>query len=114
MATSRLLAGGSVRKIPRRVVERVHEVSGGNPLYVLALGAELHRAATATSRTGASCRSRGTLVDAIAQRLEHVRAGVEAPLFAVAALAEPTVGAARRRASTSSTPRISTTQSARA
>ena len=32
-----------------------------------------------------------TLADAIARRLEHVRAGVEAPLFAVAALADPTV-----------------------
>ena len=32
-----------------------------------------------------------TLADAIARRLDHVRAGVEAPLFAVAALADPTV-----------------------
>ena len=39
-----------------------------------------------------------TLADAIAQRLEHVRTGVEAPLFAIAALADPTVARARRRA----------------
>ena len=45
VATTRsLLAGVLDSRIPRRVVEQVHEVSGGNPLYVLALGEELLRA----------------------------------------------------------------------
>ncbi|MGO9890469.1 MAG: AAA family ATPase [Solirubrobacteraceae bacterium] len=88
--THALLAGELTGKIPRRLVERVHQVSGGNPLYVLALGGELKR------RHGDGGGERElpiprTLAAAIAQRLEHVRAGVEAPLFAIAALANPTL-----------------------
>jgi DNA-binding CsgD family transcriptional regulator len=89
-STHQLLAGDLVGKVPRRLVERVHQVSGGNPLYVLALGAELKR------RQEDGDEERGlaiprTLAQAIAQRLEHVRDGVEAPLFAIAALANPTL-----------------------
>jgi DNA-binding CsgD family transcriptional regulator len=89
-STGALLAGALARKVPRRLAERVHKVSGGNPLYVLALGTELKR------RHGNGGGERElpiprTLTDAIAQRLEHVRAGVEGPLFAIAALATPTL-----------------------
>jgi DNA-binding CsgD family transcriptional regulator len=90
-AISRLLTNRLARKIPRRALDRVHEISGGNPLYALALGVELARSDGSLEdwRELPIPRSLG---DAIAQRLEHVRTGVEAPLFAVAALAEPTVG----------------------
>ena len=89
-ATRRLLGGVLMGKIPRRVVERVHEVSGGNPLYVLALGGELRRA-NADAEVWRELSIPTTLADAIARRLDRVRAGVEAPLCAVAALADPTV-----------------------
>src|SRR5207248_2588515 len=69
--------------------QRVHEISGGNPLYALALGTELTRGSLEDWRELPIPNSLG---DAIARRLERVRTGVEAPLFAVAALAEPTVG----------------------
>ena len=72
-------------------MQRVHEISGGNPLYALALGAELTRG-NGSLEDWRELPIPGSLGDAIAQRLERVRAGVEAPLFAVAALAEPTVG----------------------
>jgi DNA-binding CsgD family transcriptional regulator len=88
--TRRLLGDVLESKIPRRVIERVHQVSGGNPLYVLALGRELRRA-NAADDDWRELPIPDTLGDAIAQQLEHVRAGVEAPLCAVAALAEPTV-----------------------
>jgi DNA-binding NarL/FixJ family response regulator len=88
--TRRLLSGVLDSKISRRIVERVHEVSGGNPLYVLALGEEIKRA-----NVGADGWRElpipSTLADAIAERLEQAGPGVEAPLFAVAALSDPTV-----------------------
>jgi DNA-binding CsgD family transcriptional regulator len=89
-STHRLLAGELVGKVPRRLVERVYQVSGGNPLYVLALGAELKRRQEDGDEERELTIPR-TLAQAIAQRLEHVRAGVEAPLFAIAALANPTL-----------------------
>ena len=90
-AISRLLTDTLARKLPRRALLRVHEISGGNPLYALALGAELTRG-NGSLDDWRELPIPGSLGDAIAQRLERVRAGVEAPLFAVAALAEPTVG----------------------
>ena len=88
--THQLLAGELTGKIQRRLVERVHWVSGGNPLYVLALGGELKRrhAGDWVERELPIPR---TLADAIGQQLEHVRVGVEAALFAIAALANPTL-----------------------
>ena len=75
---------------PRRVAERVHAVAGGNALYVLALGAELARA-HADGDGWREVTIPNTLTDAIARQLEHVSAGVETALFAVAALADPTI-----------------------
>src|SRR5436190_3281918 len=88
--TQRLLCAVLESEVSRRLLERVHDVSGGNPLYVLALGAELKCASGAGDWHELPIPS--TLADAIAQQLGRVRAGVEAPLFAVAALAAPTVG----------------------
>ena len=48
--THRLLAALLESKISRRLLGRVHEVSGGNPLYALALGAELKRTTDSASR----------------------------------------------------------------
>ncbi len=87
-AIGRLLTDTLARKLPRRALRRVHEISGGNPLYALALGTELTRGGPEDWRELPIPNSLG---DAIARRLERVRTGVEAPLFAVAALAEPTV-----------------------
>lgn len=71
-------------------MERAHQVSGGNPLYVLALAEELARA-EGSIEDWRELSIPSTLADAIAQRLERVRTGVEAPLFAIAALSDPTV-----------------------
>jgi DNA-binding CsgD family transcriptional regulator len=91
VATTQCLLGGLLgSKLSRRLLERVHQVSGGNPLYALALGAELKRSGGAGDPR--ELRIPSTLADAIAQRLGRVRAGVEAPLFAIAALAAPRVG----------------------
>jgi DNA-binding CsgD family transcriptional regulator len=89
-ATHRLLATSPDRKISQRLLERVHGVSGGNPLYALAIGAELD-STDGDARQLDQVPIPRTISDAIAQRLEHVRADAEAPLFAVAALADPTV-----------------------
>jgi DNA-binding CsgD family transcriptional regulator len=88
--TQRLLATVLESKIPRRVLRRVHEISGGNPLYVLALGAELEHTGASTN-DWRGLRIPTTLTEAITQRLERARPGAEAPLFAVAALADPTL-----------------------
>lgn len=89
--TQRLLASVLEPKVPRRVLERLHKISGGNPLYILALGGELkHTSGSAEDWRG--LRVPTTLADTITQRLDRARAGAEAPLFAVAALAEPTLG----------------------
>jgi DNA-binding NarL/FixJ family response regulator len=88
-AIGRLLTDTLARKLPRRALQRVHDISGGNPLYALALGTELTRGGPEDWRELPIPNSLG---DAIARRLERVRTGVEAPLFAIAALAEPTVG----------------------
>ena len=88
--THRMLAAALGAKIPRRVLERIHEVSGGNPLYVLALGAELKRR-NGSAQDWQELPLPSTLTNAIARRLEHVRAGADAPLFAIAALADPTL-----------------------
>ena len=92
--TGRLLVSVLGPKIPRRLLARVHEVSGGNPLYALALGAELKRAGTPVE-DWRELPIPSTLAAAMTQRLNHVRAGVEAPLFAIAALADPTVARLR-------------------
>lgn len=90
-AISRLLTDTLARKLPRRALQRVHEVSGGNPLYALVLGAELGRE-SGSVEDWRELPIPSSLGDAIAQRLGRVRNGVEAPLFAVAALGEATVG----------------------
>ena len=90
LTTAHRLLGELIEgKIPRRLLERVHEVSGGNPLYVRALGTELGRQG-GDAGDWHKLPIPSTLADVIAQRLEDVRAGAEAPLFAVAALAHPT------------------------
>jgi DNA-binding CsgD family transcriptional regulator len=87
-ATQRLLAGLLQAKVPRRVVERVQHVSGGNPLYILALGEELKRTNAGDWR---EVPIPSTLADAIAQRLQRVPGGARMALCAIAALADPTV-----------------------
>ncbi|MGH2885212.1 MAG: helix-turn-helix transcriptional regulator [Solirubrobacteraceae bacterium] len=89
--TRRLLGDALELKLQWRVVKRVHEISGGNPLHALALGAELNRG-SGSVEDWRELPIPSSLCDAIAQRLKRVRTGVEAPLFAIAALAEPTVG----------------------
>ncbi len=54
-ATGRLVTERMASKVPRRVVQRVYEISGGNPLYILALCSGL--TGTRVPRAAASCRS---------------------------------------------------------
>ncbi len=89
-ATRRLLSEASERKLTPTRVQRVHQMSGGNPLYALAIGRELAR----SSGNGASGRELPiprTLTDAISQRLAHLAAEARPALLAVASLAAPTM-----------------------
>ncbi|MGO9904875.1 MAG: AAA family ATPase, partial [Solirubrobacteraceae bacterium] len=89
-ATGRLVTERMASKVPRRVVQRVYEISGGNPLYILALCSGL--TGNASPQGGRELPIPGTLSDAVARRLAKVPGGVQGPLCAVAALAHPTVG----------------------
>ena len=78
------------RKFARSVSRRIYEVSGGNPLYALAIARELD--ATNGTRSGSyDVRVPVTLEDAIAARLERLDAGAREPLLVTAAASNPTV-----------------------
>ncbi len=76
--------------VPRPVLRRIYAVSGGNPLYALAIAREL--------RAGGPMRAGEpdlpipeTLVAAIGQRLDRLEPRAEAPLLVVSTLSNPTI-----------------------
>ncbi|HUA44660.1 MAG TPA: AAA family ATPase [Solirubrobacteraceae bacterium] len=76
--------------ISRPLLKRIHESSGGNPLYGLAIADELGARDRRASSTRALPIPR-TLTDAIGRRLEHVDASARDPLLGVALLSHPTL-----------------------
>jgi DNA-binding CsgD family transcriptional regulator/tetratricopeptide (TPR) repeat protein len=86
-----LLARRLKRLIPRPLLRRIYDASGGNPLYALAIARELDAASAAGTDDGALPLP-PTLADAVAGRLARLESGAEDPLLVVAALANPTLG----------------------
>lgn len=100
---ARVLDERAERRLERRVLARVHEVSGGNPFYAL----ELARAAPADGPLPPALPLPASLEEIVATRMAGLGEEVEGVLLAVAALADPSVelleralGPAGRRCST--------------
>jgi ATP/maltotriose-dependent transcriptional regulator MalT len=87
-AIHRLLADRLDRPIAAPLLRRIHEVSGGNPLYALAIAREL---SGSTAVGDDQVPIPGTLTGAIARRLERLDASAADPLLAVASLSSPTL-----------------------
>ncbi|HYB28870.1 MAG TPA: AAA family ATPase [Solirubrobacteraceae bacterium] len=85
-----LLARRLNRVIPRPLLRRIYDASGGNPLYALAIARELE-AASAAGADDDALPLPPTLADAVAGRLARLDSAAEAPLLVVAALANPTL-----------------------
>lgn len=75
------------RRIPRRVLERIHATSGGNPLYALAIARELDR----ENKGAGDVPVPRTLADAVAGRFANLDASERDALLVAAALPHPTV-----------------------
>lgn len=87
-AIHELLAAQLNRPISRPLLRRIYEVSGGNPLYALAIAREAQASNGATVRELPIPR---TLADAMAQRLERLDPRAIDPLLVCAALSNPTI-----------------------
>ena len=85
--TQDLVAAELGRRLSGPLMRRIHEISGGNPLYALAIARELQ----ARPGSGRDLPIPRTLEDAIARRLEHLDDRSRDPLLVVAALSQPTV-----------------------
>ncbi len=85
-----LLADQLGTAIPRPLLRRVYEASGGNPLYALAIARELE-ATGANGVSGAELPIPRTLADAVGQRLERLDDRAADPLLVVAAVSNPTL-----------------------
>jgi DNA-binding NarL/FixJ family response regulator len=89
-AFDRLVESRLSGAISRPLLERIHESSGGNPLYGLAIADELGARGLRTSSDRALPVPR-SLKDAIGQRLDHVGARARDPLLGVALVSHPTL-----------------------
>ena len=78
------------RTISRPVLGRIHQASGGNPLYALAMALELEARRVSGDRAVDLPVPR-TLSDAIELRLEHRDPRAGTAMLAVAALSQPTL-----------------------
>jgi DNA-binding CsgD family transcriptional regulator len=81
----RLVRSRSRRPLPPPVVRRLHEASGGNPLYALELAKALGEDAAT-----AELRLPDTLADALGRRVRRVPKRTRDALLEVAAIANPT------------------------
>ena len=86
-ALEAVLCAGLGRVLPRPVVRRVHAVSGGNPLYALAIAREV---GAGVSGVGELPVPR-TLAEAMRRRLAGVDGRAGDTMLAVAALSHPTL-----------------------
>ena len=80
-----LIAGRIGRDLPRSIVRRIHELSGGNPFY----GLELARSVDSTVVDPTSMPA--SLAEAVHAHISSFDAGVRDALLAVACAAAPTV-----------------------
>jgi DNA-binding CsgD family transcriptional regulator/tetratricopeptide (TPR) repeat protein len=74
------------RSLPRPVLIRIHEISGGNPFYALELARTLSSAAPSANPT-----LPGTLVDVVQSRVGCLPAEVQDALLAAACVAAPII-----------------------
>jgi DNA-binding CsgD family transcriptional regulator len=88
--TKALLEARLERSIANPVVRRIHQGTGGNPLWALAIVHELEAANSGHERVGDLPIPR-TLSDAIKLRLRHLDPRSDAALLAIAALSQPTL-----------------------
>ena len=84
-----MLSADDDRVIPRPLMRRIHEASGGNPLYALAIAREIRRADP--DEISDALPIPATLADAMARRLNRLPPDSADPLFVVAARSEATV-----------------------
>ena len=89
-ATRRLLASVLSSPIGRPLLQRVHEASGGNPLYALAIVRELEKQGSG-GHGGSEVPIPATLTDALARRLSRLEPRAEDPLLVTAAVSQPTL-----------------------
>jgi DNA-binding CsgD family transcriptional regulator len=87
MAIDSLLTARLKRRIPRRLLQRIHAASGGNPLYALAIARELQ----SRPDHGPDPPIPGTLTDVVARRLAHLDDRTRDVLLAAAAASHATV-----------------------
>ena len=87
-AVQQLLVSELHRPISASLLHRIYDVSGGNPLYALAIGRELISSAGLGDHQLPVPR---TLSGAIARRLERVDARAADPLLVAAAISNPTL-----------------------
>lgn len=86
-ALEALLRAQLARTIPRPVVRRIHMVSGGNPLYALAIARGL-----APEQTGAGdIAVPASIVGALQQRLRGIDPRAHDAMLAIAAVSHPTL-----------------------
>jgi len=89
-AFDRLLESRMSGVISRPLLKRIHESSGGNPLYAVAIADQLEARGVRATRDRALPIPR-SLNDAIARRLEYVDARARDPLLGVALVSHPTL-----------------------
>ena len=93
-AIHRLLWGRLGINLPRPVLVRVHEITGGNPFFALELGRAI--AEGSIRADGADVELPESLRAVVTERLRALPARVRETLVAVAALAAPSVTCSRR------------------
>jgi DNA-binding NarL/FixJ family response regulator len=91
-AVYQLIRGRTGRSLPRPQVVRVHEVSGGNPLYALELASALDEGADAIGPHGA-LPVPPRLNELLSTRLRRLPARTRAALRVAAAMSQPRVDA---------------------
>ena len=92
-STARLIAQQRGVPAPRPVVRRIYEVSGGNPLYALAITRDVLRRGGEPTATELSIPA--TLVDAMTARLARLEPTAEDPLLVTAACTNPSLSRIR-------------------
>jgi len=88
-AVQRLIAARLQHPISRSLLHRIHEASGGNPLYALAIAGELET--RASDPVAGELPIPRSLTDAVAKRLQRLDPRDADPLLVIAAASRPTI-----------------------
>jgi DNA-binding CsgD family transcriptional regulator/tetratricopeptide (TPR) repeat protein len=89
-AIQRVVARGLNRPIGRSVLRQIYDISGGNPLYALAIAREFARERHGDPRVQSLPIPR-SLTDAVAQRLDDLDPRAMDPLLVIASVSQPTI-----------------------